>query len=383
MSLDKIVGLDIGSSTLRAVEATLKNGEIVKINNIFSTPLTTQVVNEGTLVSEASLYQAVKTMWETNKIKTKNVALSINGQSVLTRLKDSLPEQKTQAVFDLMLKTQMGDSILAGVNNYYLSGSILDKYYDPIKKNVYCDALVVGIEKKNLDPIVRALENAGLRVRGAEIAPLAIARAVIRTPEDASKRFASIDIGGDLTTIIIHKDGFPEYIRNITGIAGNNINQRIADEMGFNIKRAEEEKFKALGKENQIATVSTNVFSKDVEREGIAADSADAERAEYINNIVSQEITLAIRHIKETLTDAITFSEIIDSPIEEIKLSGAGANINTLASRMTNELGIPTTYATPFDGVALDKPAAEAVKQLGNQTHEYTTAFGIIFGGRF
>lgn len=383
MSLNKIVGLDIASSSLRAIEATIKNGAIVNITNIAYMPLKTQIIREGSVISEADLYYAVKELWERNKIKTKDVAISVNGQSVLTRLKDGLPEQKNQETFDFMLKTQMADSILSGVQNYYLSATILDKYYEPKKQEVFCDALVVGIEKKNLDPIVRALENAGLKVRGVEIAPLAIARTVLQTPEDATKRYASIDIGGDLTTVIIHKDGFPEYIRNITGISGNAINQRIAEELGVNIKRAEEEKFKALGKENQIASTSTNIFSKNVEVEGLEEGTEEAQRAELINYIVSQEISTAIRHIKDTLTDAITFTDLIDSPIDEVKLSGGGANINTLVSRLENEIGIITTFVNPFQNVSFSKEAEKKKETLNVKPHEYTTAFGIIFGGRY
>lgn len=383
MSLNKIVGLDIASSSLRAIEATIKNGAIVNITNIAYMPLKTQIIREGSVISEADLYYAVKELWERNKIKTKDVAISVNGQSVLTRLKDGLPEQKNQETFDFMLKTQMADSILSGVQNYYLSATILDKYYEPKKQEVFCDALVVGIEKKNLDPIVRALENAGLKVLGVEIAPLAIARTVLQTPEDATKRYASIDIGGDLTTVIIHKDGFPEYIRNITGISGNAINQRIAEELGVNIKRAEEEKFKALGKENQIASTSTNIFSKNVEVEGLEEGTEEAQRAELINYIVSQEISTAIRHIKDTLTDAITFTDLIDSPIDEVKLSGGGANINTLVSRLENEIGIITTFVNPFQNVSFSKEAEKKKETLNVKPHEYTTAFGIIFGGRY
>jgi type IV pilus assembly protein PilM len=383
MSLNTIVALEIGSSTIRAIEATLKKGRIVKLTNIAVASLPTQVVQQGTVISEANLYRAVRQIWKTNKIKTKNVIVTINGQSIITRLKDNLPEQKNQTLFDLMLKTQMADTILSGVQNYYLSGTILDKYYDPNKRAVLCETLVVGIEKKNLDTIVRALENAGLRVLGAEIAPLALARSVLQTPEDMTKRYASIDIGGDLTTIIIHKEGFPEYIRTITGISGNSINQRISEEMGFNTKRAEEEKFKALGEETRIATVSTNIFSKNETVSGLTPGSEEAKKAEFINSIVSQEITLSIRNIKETLTDAITFSEIIDSPIEEIKLSGGGANINTLLSRMENELGIKTTYVEPFKNVKMTSKAKKQLKTIGHSDHEFSTVFGTIFGGRF
>ena len=383
MAFKKLVGLDIGSSNLRAVEATFKDDVIEEITVVASVPLTSQVIKNGSLESYDSFLVAVKSLFADNNIKTKDVVVAINGQSVLTRLVPGLQNEKNDEIFDKTLPYKMSEVIPTGVGNYYLGAHTIDEYIDNRgkKPQILRDCLVVGIEKINLDPIIHALEEAGLRVHGVDIAPLAIIRSILRTPEALEKRYASIDIGGDITTIVVHKNGIPEYIRTINGIGGNIINQRIAEELGLKINKAESEKFKALGSQNQLAENSTSVFGGGAE--GLEAGSAEADLAQAINIIVAQEATITIKQIRDTLTDAITFSDIIDSPIDEVVLSGGGSGINTMASRMENELGIPVVYNTPFNGIKLESNIMKRIEGGELRPYEYTAAFGLLFGGRY
>ena len=383
MAFKKLVGLDIGSSNLRAIEATFKDDVIEEITVVASVPLTSQVIKNGSLESYDSFLVAVKSLFADNNIKTKDVVVAINGQSVLTRLVPGLQNEKNDEIFDKTLPYKMSEVIPTGVGNYYLGAHTIDEYIDNRgkKPQILRDCLVVGIEKINLDPIIHALEEAGLRVHGVDIAPLAIIRSILRTPEALEKRYASIDIGGDITTIVVHKNGIPEYIRTINGIGGNIINQRIAEELGLKINKAESEKFKALGSQNQLAENSTSVFGGGAE--GLEAGSAEADLAQAINIIVAQEATITIKQIRDTLTDAITFSDIIDSPIDEVVLSGGGSGINTMASRMENELGIPVVYNTPFNGIKLESNIMKRIEGGELRPYEYTAAFGLLFGGRY
>lgn len=384
MAFKKLVGLDIGSSNIRAVEATFKDDVIEEITTVASVPLTSQVIKNGSLESYDSFLTAVKKLFSENGIKTTDVVISINGQSVLTRLVPGLQNEKTDEIFDKTLPYKMSEVIPTGVGNYYLGAHTIDEYIDNRgkKPQILRDCLVVGIEKTNLDPIIQALEEAGLRVHSVDIAPLAIIRSILKTPEALEKRYASIDIGGDITTIVVHKNGIPEYIRTINGIGGNIINQRIAEELGLKINKAETEKFKALGAQNQLAENSSSVFGGGA-AEGLEIGSAEADLAQAINIIVAQEATITIKQIRDTLTDAITFSDIIDSPIDEVVLSGGGSGINTMASRMENELGIPVIYNTPFNDVKITSDLMKRIEGGELRPYEYSAAFGLLFGGRY
>jgi len=382
MALKKVVSLDIGSSNLRAIEVSLKkDGTIDSVLSVNHLPLATQIIKNGSLESYDSFLSAVKQLWSKGSIKTKDVVISINGQSVITRLVPHLETEKDEETFDKTLPYKLKEAFPTGVNNYHLGAHIVNEYFDEEKRKVYRDALVVGIEKANLDPILAALKAAELHVYSVDVSPLAIIRSVLQSQESFGKRYASIDIGGDITTIVVHKNGNPEYIRSITGIGGNIINAHIGHDLSLSGEQAEIEKFKALSRGNFVAQKSTSVFGGQ-NVEGLIPGSPEAQLAQSINMIVAQEATITIKQIRDTLTDAITFSNVIDSPIDEVVLSGAGAGIHTIASRMENELGIPVTYSNPFVNKS-NKALNKKINEGSLNPHEYTTAFGLLLGGKF
>lgn len=382
MALKKVVSLDIGSSNLRAIEVSLKKDKTIdSILNITSLPLATQIIKNGSLESYDAFLAAVKELWSRGNIKTKDVIIGINGQSVISRIVPHVAMEKDEATFEQTLPFKMKEAFPAGVNNYHLGHHVVAEYIDPEKNRVFRDVIVVGIEKSNLDPILDALKKATLNVYSVDISPLAVIRATLQSPENFGKRFASIDIGGDVTTIVVHKNGYPEYIRSITGIGGNIINAHIAHDLKMSSEDAEVEKFKALSRGTFTAQKNTSVFGGgDVE--GLVPGSPEAQLAQSINMIVAQEVTIIIKQIRDTLTNAITFSNVIDSPINEVILSGGGAGIHTIASRMENELAIPVLYGNPF----VNKASKQINKRIAEGTlnpYEYMTAFGLLLGGKF
>lgn len=382
MPLKKIVSLDIGSSNLRAIEVSLKNGKTVdSVLNVAQIALPTQVIKNGTLESYDMLLQCVKNLWSKNGIKTKDVVIGINGQSVITRIVGGLETEKDEDTYEKTLPYKIRESIPTNVNDYYLGAHTINEYVNPETKKILRDQLVVGIEKKNLDPILAAMKAAGLRVLAVDSSALAIIRATLQTPENFDRRYASIDIGGDNTTIVVHKNGNPEYIRTITGIGGNIINTHISTDLNMSMEQAEVEKFKALSRANFTAQKSTSVFGG-TDVAGLVPGSPEAQLASAINMIVAQEVTITIKQIRDTLTDAITFSTTIDSPIDEIVLSGGGSGIHTIAARMENELGIPVRYNDPFI-VKGNRSLSKKVADGKIVPHEYTTAFGLLLGGKF
>ncbi len=382
MALKKLVSLDIGSSSLRAVEVSLKKDQTIdSILTVANIPLATQIIKNGSLESYDSFLPAVRELLSKNKIQTKDVVIGVNGQSVINRIVPHVAMEKDEQTFELTLPFKIKDDFPTGVNKYHLGHHVVNEYVDPEKKRVFRDILIVGIEKTNLDPILDALKKAGLNVRSVDISPLAIIRASLQNPDSFDKRYASIDIGGDVTTIVVHKNGNPEYIRTITGIGGNIINAHIAHDLKISSEEAENEKFKALGRGTFTAQKNTSVFGGG-DIEGLIPGSPEAQIAQTINSIVAQEITITIKQIRDTLTDAITFANVIDSPINEVLLSGGGAGINTIASRMQNELGIPVNYNNPFVN-KMNKQLNKRIEEGQLNPCEYTTAFGLLLGGKF
>ena len=94
------IGLDIGSSAIKAVE--LKPvGKGHRVNWVASEPVPPDSIVDGAIIDGASVADAIRNLFESHKIKTKEVIASLSGSAVIVK-KITLP---------LMTDTELAESI--------------------------------------------------------------------------------------------------------------------------------------------------------------------------------------------------------------------------------------------------------------------------------
>src|SRR5437764_15118776 len=79
-----IVGLDIGSSSIKAVELKKSRGE-VEVAHIGVEPLASDIVVDSMIVDSGSVSSAITKIFNDNVIKSKQVATSVTGHSVIVK----------------------------------------------------------------------------------------------------------------------------------------------------------------------------------------------------------------------------------------------------------------------------------------------------------
>src|SRR3954470_7994054 len=79
-----IVGLDIGSSSIKAVELKKTKGEI-QVAHVGLEPLASDIVVDSMIVDSGSVSSAIGKIFTTAGIKTKSVATSLSGAPVLVK----------------------------------------------------------------------------------------------------------------------------------------------------------------------------------------------------------------------------------------------------------------------------------------------------------
>ncbi len=85
-----IVGLDIGSSSVKAVELSArKNGEF-DLTHLGIASLPAEAIVQGAFLNSSAIVDAIREAVEKAKIKTKQVAAAVSGHSVIVK-KVSLP----------------------------------------------------------------------------------------------------------------------------------------------------------------------------------------------------------------------------------------------------------------------------------------------------
>src|SRR3977135_3227204 len=94
----ELVGLDIGSSSIKAVElkSTKAGYELVSFG---MEPLAQDTVVDGAIMDAPQVANAISKIFDTQKIKTKNVGSSVSGHSVIVK-RVPLPLMTEEELFD-------------------------------------------------------------------------------------------------------------------------------------------------------------------------------------------------------------------------------------------------------------------------------------------
>ena len=97
-----IVGLDVGSSSIKAVELKKKGGQI-EVAHLGLEPLASDIVVDSMIVDSGTVSSAISKLFADNAIKTKAVATAVSGHSVIVK-KISLPSMSDQELAETIEK---------------------------------------------------------------------------------------------------------------------------------------------------------------------------------------------------------------------------------------------------------------------------------------
>ncbi|MGA7381675.1 MAG: pilus assembly protein PilM, partial [Terriglobales bacterium] len=97
-----IVGLDVGSSSIKAVELRKgRNG--LEVVHLGVEPLGPDIVVDSMIVDSGTVSSAITKLFTENEIKTKAVATAVSGHSVIVK-KISLPSMSDQELAETIQK---------------------------------------------------------------------------------------------------------------------------------------------------------------------------------------------------------------------------------------------------------------------------------------
>lgn len=373
--VNTIVALDLGTTHIRGIEAILKKNSAPKIVKIHSVPLESNTVVSGNITNEETLTKALKKLWSEAKFSSKKVFTMATGDSFDNRVLNDMP-WSPPGDFKKILPYYLRERLPFEVDDYYFDSHTLSEYYKESEADsqLYKKILVMGVHREHTDKLLKALENAGLLALGIDIMPLALIRAynAVTTPP-LNSTVVSIELGGDITTIVIHKNGQPLYINTATPLGGERITKAISQ--GLNLTIPESEMLKrsfSMSPEEQKDQTAITYFEDGTTRT-LALKNLTSEQKEDAYNIVSREISNIISHVSDILEDA--FTNLQETPYEVV-LSGGGAELASLVPRIQGELGIPVRVLQPFNEESTKKVEAEV---LAHQS-SYVSIFGLLMG---
>jgi type IV pilus assembly protein PilM len=222
------IGLDIGSSALRAVEAR-RTKDDHSLSNFGQVPLPAGAVHGGIVQDPVAVTLAAKQLWAACKFNTKHVRLGVTNPQLVVRemTVSNLPAKDMRQ----SLPFQVRDMLPLAVERSLLDFHPLEEPGD----SPTVRGLLIAMPKDAVMATVQAVEKAGLHVDGVDLASFAVLRAVSRLDSQVE---AIVDIGSQVTSLLVHADGEPLIVRTVPR-GGAEITESMASRLGVPVEEAE------------------------------------------------------------------------------------------------------------------------------------------------
>lgn len=228
MAASTLIGLDIGSMSVRAVE-TRRGKDGQSLIAFAQAPLPTGTVQAGVITDDKAVTQILKQLLAANSFRGRQVVLGVTNPQVVVREMSvsNLPARELRA----SLPFQVRDVLPLPVER-----SLLDFYplEDP-GTNKTVRGLLIAAPKEPVMIAVEAVQRAGLHVTRVDLASFALLRAASLLDSQVE---AIVDIGAQSTSVVVHADGTPLIVRTVPR-GGVEITDKIATRLHISAVEAE------------------------------------------------------------------------------------------------------------------------------------------------
>ena len=329
---NQIVGLDIGSRTLKAAEVvkTSKGFFLKKIGFIDIAP---GMIEDGFIKKPEEVADALRQLFKSYNIKERNVAISIGGYSVI--IKNISMENMTEEELQDKIKFEAEQYIPFDIDKVNIDFHILgENEHNPNQMNL----LLVAAKKEIINDYVNLVQDAGLNPCIIDTDTFALQNIFEANYDVPDESIALIDVGAVKTSINIMKNTSSVFIRDVSLGCGQ-INQKIVEAAGCSLEEAEQ-------------------IKHDVETGKITE--------EELNNITGSVIDNWCTEIRRALD--FYYSTAPEDQISKIFLSGGGSNIKSFRNLLAEQTSAEVKVLNPFDGLELsDNLDYSYLKQIAPQ----------------
>ena len=238
-----LVGLDIGSSDVKAVELT-EIGDQLMITGF----------GRAKVASREGLRTAVSEALRHSGIKTKRVATAVSGRSVIVRYINMVPMSDEE--LKSALRFEADKYIPFELDEVILDCARLEAPAEGASEKEM-KVLLVAVKKNVIDEQIQIIQSLGLTPVAIDVDSFALGNAFelnyLNSPrvDDEEKVVALVEIGAVKTNINILK-GTTSYFSREVYLAGNDFTESIARQLGVEPAEAGEMKLNAEGRQEAI-----------------------------------------------------------------------------------------------------------------------------------
>lgn len=346
------VGLDIGTSAVRAAEVVGRK-EPALLTRFAQIALPQGAVIDGEIADAEVVIAKIKELWRRGGFRMKRVAIGVANQKVVVRQVDlsAMEEEELRGA----LQFQVQEFIPIPIEDAILDFQILDRFEGEDGQQMM-RVLLVAAQRDMVNTFVDVVQRSGLDPVLIDLTPFASLRPLVETAASVfndGQSEAVIDIGGGVTTIVVHEQGAPRFVRTLP-IGGSEITAALIGALGIPSEDAEGVKA----------------------RVGLAPEGA-MPPSEGAGKIIEERATAFIDEIRGSID--YYQAQPGAARVARVVITGGGARLPNLAPRLAGILRIPVEEAQPLSRLKLGKLGL-APEQLVQMSAVAATAVGLALG---
>jgi len=317
-----VVGLDIGSSAVKAVELKA-SGKSYKVAAFATEAVPPDSIVDGAIIDGAAVSDALKRLFDNKAFKTKEVAASLSGNAVIVK-KINLP---------VMTEAELGQSILFEAEQYIpfdiqdvnLDYQILESGGANAEATGSMEVLLVAAKKEKIADYTGVIAQAGRTAVVVDVDAFALQNAYeVNYGLDAQQVVVLLNAGASAMNVNILSGGQSVFTRDVS-IGGNAYTEAVQKELNLPVDAAERAK-------------------KGEPVEGIVFDDVKPVLHAMTENLLL-EIQKTFDFFKATASS---------DRIDRIVLSGGASRVDGFAEALQQRFGTPVETFDPFRKIAFD-----------------------------
>jgi type IV pilus assembly protein PilM len=314
-----LVGLDIGSSSVKAVELrrAKKGFELVHAG---LEVLASDTVVDGAIMDALSVSDSISKIFNYQRIKLKNVATSVSGHSVIVK-KIQLPAM-TQEELDESIQWEAEQHIPFDISDVNLDYQVLTES----DSGTTTEILLVAVKRDKIMNHTNVITQAGRIPTVVDIDGFAVQNTFETNYSPASNAVvALLNIGASIMNIVVTKGGTPLFTRDVS-VGGNQFTDALQKDMNLSYEEAEQVK---MGKPI----------------EGV--------QSENVSNLMQSVSEVLLLEIQKTFD--FFRATTVGEQLQRIYVSGGCAKVEGFIDMLQARLGLPVEMLDPFKNIAIGK----------------------------
>ena len=314
-----MVGVDIGSSSVKAVELRGKGGDF-QLLSLGYEGLQPDSVVDGQIMELNAVSTAIGNIFNEHKIKTTKVAAGVNGHSVIVKniVLPQMTEDELQESFAWHAEEHIPFDISDVNLDYHVTGSTPDAIH----------VLMAACKRDKVANLKQTIQLAGKQPAVIDVDAFALQNCYeLNYDPQPGHIVALLNIGASTTNINILNGARSVFTRDAS-FGGNQYTSLLQKELGLTFDQAERVK--------RGMPVPDDVEHREIEP-----------ILDTVSDILALEIQKTMDFYRATVEDG-------ESAVQQILVSGGGSKLKGLVEFLSKRFEMPVEMFDPFRKIRVD-----------------------------